>query len=138
MKEKTKVGVVTILKNKNKILLGKRLTEHGFKEWGLVGGHLEINESIEDCAIREVNEETKIQIKSPKFITEINVSFPNKEQYKAIIFLSETSKDPENTEPKKLECWKWFDWNSLPEPLFLPVRMLQEEGIFKQIFENNN
>jgi 8-oxo-dGTP diphosphatase len=25
-------------------------------------------------------------------------------------------------EPDKCEQWQWFRWNSLPEPLFLPIR----------------
>jgi 8-oxo-dGTP diphosphatase len=138
MKKGQSIGVVVIIKNKNKILLGKRLTPNGFKEWGLVGGHLESNETPEQCAIREVKEETNIKISDPCFITTINVQFPNPPHYKAIIFLSETIEMPKNTEPEKLEQWQWFKWDSLPCPLFLPVKMMQDKGIFKQIFKKQS
>lgn len=136
MHNQPKIGVVVILKKQDKILLGKRLDKHGFGEWGLVGGHLELRESVEQCAIREVKEETNIKISNPIFLTSLNVTFSKNNNYLAIIFLAKTSKNPKNTEPDKLEEWKWFKWNELPTPLFLPVKQLEENKIFKQIFKS--
>jgi 8-oxo-dGTP diphosphatase len=133
--KKKNIGIIVILKKSNNILLGKRLTKHGFKEWGLVGGHLELEETIEECAIREVKEETNIKINNPKFITKIKVNFPNGKRYESFVFLSETKKEPKNNEPEKLENWKWFKWNNLPRPLFLPVKKIQEKKILEKIFE---
>lgn len=29
-------------------------------------------------------------------------------------------------EPEKCDGWEWFDWNKLPQPLFIPVQNLQK------------
>jgi 8-oxo-dGTP diphosphatase len=60
--ERPKVGVgVFIIKDK-KILMGKRINSHGEGTWSLPGGHLEFFETFEDCAKREVMEETGLKI----------------------------------------------------------------------------
>jgi 8-oxo-dGTP diphosphatase len=62
-----KVGVgVMVLKN-GKVLIGKRKGAHGAGEWAWPGGHLEYMESFEDCARREVMEETGIEIHNIRF-----------------------------------------------------------------------
>ncbi|MBU0929712.1 MAG: NUDIX domain-containing protein, partial [Nanoarchaeota archaeon] len=58
-----RVGVGVYIIKDNKILFGKRKGFHGSGTWCPPGGHLEFNESIEECAIREVMEETGIKIK---------------------------------------------------------------------------
>ncbi len=52
------VGVGVIVIRNGGILLGKRIGSHGAGTWALPGGHLEYAERIEDCAAREVLEET--------------------------------------------------------------------------------
>ena len=49
---------VLILNNKNQVLLQRR-TDNGF--WGYPGGSMELGESFEDCARREVLEETGLE-----------------------------------------------------------------------------
>jgi len=51
------IGV--IVRKENKVLMGHRINAHGHETWCFPGGHLEFNESIEDCA-----EETGIKIKN--------------------------------------------------------------------------
>lgn len=59
-------GIRAIIENENKeVLLVKR---NQFEFWGLPAGGIEIGESIEDCLIREVKEETGLNIKSFKVI----------------------------------------------------------------------
>jgi len=31
-------------------------------------------------------------------------------------------------EPDKCEKWEWFEWDALPEPLFLPLQNLLKQG----------
>ncbi len=50
---------VCILNQDNEVLLQKRGDKN---KWGFPGGALEIGESIEECAIREVKEETGLDV----------------------------------------------------------------------------
>ena len=61
-KDRPKIGVAVIVKKKDKVLLGKRISLHGKGSWGFPGGHLEFCESIEECAKRETKEETGLII----------------------------------------------------------------------------
>ena len=36
--------------------------------------------------------------------------------------------EPRVMEPEKCAKWEWFRWDSLPEPLFPPVRNLVKQG----------
>jgi bifunctional NMN adenylyltransferase/nudix hydrolase len=51
--------------NKGHILLIKRGLNPGKGLWALPGGFLNPNESITDCAVRELKEETKIDVPVP-------------------------------------------------------------------------
>ena len=48
---------VIIINDKKQVLLGKRTDNH---MWGYFGGSIEIDEKVEDCAKRELYEETGI------------------------------------------------------------------------------
>lgn len=50
-----------VLDQKNQLLLVKRSVEPGKGEWCLPGGFLEIDESIEEAVLRELEEETGIK-----------------------------------------------------------------------------
>ena len=126
MDKKPKIGVGVIVIKENKVLLGKRKGSHGEGSWCFPGGHLEFNESLENCAKREVLEETGIEIKNIRFETITNDIFKDEEKHYITIFmLSEyDSGEVKVMEPEKCEKWDWFEWNNLPEPLFLPIQNL--------------
>lgn len=66
MHKRPAVGVgVLIFNDKKQMLLGKRKGSHGAGTWCNPGGHLEFGESFEQCAIREVEEETGLKIVDP-------------------------------------------------------------------------
>jgi 8-oxo-dGTP diphosphatase len=121
------VGVLVILQYNDKILLGKRKGSHGHGEWSFPGGHLEINETIEQCGKREVLEETGIDIRET---TIVNNEYTNdifeKEKKHYITIYQKYKIDKLITakllEPEKCFEWGWFDINNLPEPLFLCVK----------------
>lgn len=58
----------TVLIEKGKILLIKRGNEPFKDMWALPGGRVENNETTEECAIREMKEETGLQVKIIKLI----------------------------------------------------------------------
>jgi 8-oxo-dGTP diphosphatase len=75
------VGIAVIVIKGNQVLLGKRKNSHGSGTWAFPGGHLEFNESIEDCARREVAEETGIQIKNLRYGPYTNDIFSDEEKH---------------------------------------------------------
>jgi len=71
-----RVGLGVLIFNQHgQILLGKRKQSHGSSSFGPPGGHLEFGESFEHCAIREVLEETGLNIVSPRFLAATNDLF---------------------------------------------------------------
>ncbi|OIJ20155.1 DNA mismatch repair protein MutT [Anaerobacillus alkalidiazotrophicus] len=64
--DELKAGVaIIILNEENQILLQKR-ADVGL--WGIPSGHVEIGETVSETAIREVKEETNLDIKIKKLI----------------------------------------------------------------------
>ncbi|KIW70147.1 hypothetical protein PV04_02447 [Phialophora macrospora] len=66
-----------------KFILGKRLGSHGAGTLGLPGGHLEFGESFEDCAAREIMEETGLDVEDVEFLTATNDVMPLEEAPRA-------------------------------------------------------
>ena len=123
------IGVAAIVIKDNKVLLGNRKNAHGAGTWAFPGGHLEYKESIEECAKREVFEETGIHIKNIRYGTFTNDIFlKDQKHYVTLFVISEYDEgDLELKEPEKCEKWDWFLWNELPEPKFLPLENLLKQ-----------
>ena len=130
MEKIPRIGVGAIIVKDGKVLLGKRKNAHGEGSWSCPGGHLEFNEELEECAKREVLEETGIKIKNLKFDALTNdILTKDAKHYITIHMLCEhESGEVQNLEPHKCEKWGWFDWNNLPEPLFIPIRNLLKQN----------
>lgn len=130
MSERPKVGVGVIVIKDGKILLGKRKNAHGEGTWSFPGGHLEFNESWEDCASRETMEETGIAIKNIRFGTATNDIFQTEEKHYVTIFMLSDydSGEVKVMEPEKCEKWEWFLWSQLPQPLFVPIHNLLKKS----------
>jgi 8-oxo-dGTP diphosphatase len=128
-KKFVRVGVGVMILRDSKVLLGKRKGSHGAGEWSFPGGHLEFNESLEDCAKREVAEETGIKIKNIRKLCFTNDIFKKEGRHYITCFLRADFKTGKVKllEPDKCEEWDWFNLNKLPKPIFLPIRNLVKE-----------
>ena len=83
-----RVGIgVLIFNEAGEILLGQRINAHGTGSYGPPGGHLEFGESLEECAIREVAEETGLIIEAPEFFSLTNDVFIEEEKHYISIFM---------------------------------------------------
>lgn len=124
------VGVGVIVKKDDKILLGKRKNTHGEGTWSFPGGHLEFNEEIEDCARREVEEETGISIKNIRYATFTNDIFEEEgKHYVTLFVVCDYRRGAVSVkESHKCEKWDWFKWDNLPHPLFLPINNLLKQN----------
>lgn len=124
------IGVGVIIMKTGKILLGKRKGSHGAGAWQFPGGHLEFNESIQACAQREVWEETGLTIKNIKLGPFTNDIFEQEGKHYVTLFVISDYADGQLAikEPQKCEVWAWFAWEDLPNPLFLPIQNLRQQG----------
>ena len=121
-----KVGVgVIIFDEKGRLLLGHRVGKDtgGIYEpgsWCLPGGKQEYGETIEECATREVKEETNLDIFNVKVIgchddIQVGKHFITIETvtnvYEGEVKVMERNKQDE---------WKWFYLDNLPKNLYSP------------------
>ncbi len=95
-----------------------------------MGGHLEFNESLEECVTREVAEETGIAINNIRFGAITNDIFTIEVRHYVTIFMlaDYASGEVKLMEPDRCEKWAWFEWDKLPRPLFLPVQNLLKQN----------
>jgi 8-oxo-dGTP diphosphatase len=123
-----KVGVGVVVCKEGKVLLGKRKNTHGAGEWSFPGGHLEFAETVEQCAHRELIEETGLRATSFQLGPWSNNLIDQDKHYITLFaFTTQFEGDPQLLEPEKCEGWQWFDWEHLPSPVFLPIRSLVEK-----------
>jgi mutator protein MutT len=62
------IGVGAVVLKENKILLEKRQNDPGKGKWSIPGGLVELGESVEQTVIREVKEETNLDVEKPEHI----------------------------------------------------------------------
>ncbi|ERN02571.1 hypothetical protein AMTRI_Chr06g195590 [Amborella trichopoda] len=129
-----KVGVAAFVVREKSVLIGKRLSSTGNSTYALPGGHLEFGETWEECATREVKEETGLDVKKIEFVTVTNnilKSETTPKHYVTIFMrcvLADPQQIPQNLEPDKCAGWEWYEWENLPKPLFQPLETLFESG----------
>ncbi|MDN3504044.1 MAG: DUF1937 family protein [Rhabdochlamydiaceae bacterium] len=129
-KKRPKIGISVLVIHEGKILLGKRLNENGMGDWAPPGGHLEMNESIEECAKRELKEETNLEALSIHEGTWTNDIHSDQHYVTLTMIVNQFSGEVKNLEPHKCEEWKWFDYYDLPSPLYISMRNLIGKGHF--------
>ncbi|RUR09862.1 NUDIX hydrolase [Legionella sp. km772] len=83
-----RVGIGVLIFDQDKLLLGQRQQSHGNATWGPPGGHLEFGEEFEECACREVKEETGLIIANPTLFAVTNDLFPQESKHYISIFLT--------------------------------------------------
>ena len=130
MSERPYIGVAVILCHGTRVLLGKRIGNHGGGCWSFPGGHLEFMESPISCARRELLEETGLTAEhySPGPYTNDFFNDTGR-HYVTLFFLAHySSGEPQVMEPLKCAEWRWFERSELPSPLFLPIRNLLASG----------
>jgi len=124
-----KVGIgVLIQNNVGQVLLGHRIgTDHGNDTWSFPGGHLDWGETVHECAIREVKEETGLDIHGIELITvydQLDFIDIGKHYINIGTRALHVEGEPKNMEPLKCKGWKWFDLENLPENLMPPTKAI--------------
>ena len=116
-----KTGVGIIIEHQGKILMGKR--KGGYAPYySIPGGSLEEGETFEEAAIREVKEETNLNITNLKVISVTNnlKTFQKEGIHfvSIILYTNEFSNELKVCEPDKCESWEWYNPRNLPQPHF--------------------
>jgi 8-oxo-dGTP diphosphatase len=123
------IGVGVIVVRGDEVLFGLRRGAHGAGSWSFPGGHLNGDESVEACALRELQEEAGLEATNPRVVAETEDYFSEDVCYRTL-FVQVDWSGGERTgrEPDKCERWGWFAWSDPPQPLFLPVASLGASG----------
>ena len=131
MNNRPKVGVAVVVVKDGKVLVGKRKGSHGTGEWACPGGHLEMVESPEAGAVRELLEETGLKALSYRLGTWTNDIFAEDKHYITLwVYIDEFEGEVQLMEPHKCDEWRWLSWDELPSDLFLSMRnFIQKVGI---------
>ncbi len=111
-----------IIINDGKILLIKRKYEPYKNTWCPPGGFTEksINESVEDCCIREVKEETNIDIEIIKKLDILKFYNKIKDRNEEIhIFLCKSKSTEIIVDDEVLDA-KWFNLNEINDLYLIP------------------
>lgn len=134
-----RVGLGIIIANgEGKILVGKRKNAHA-PYYSIPGGHLDLGETFEAGAIREVKEEANLDIVDPCVIAVTNNLETFREaglHYISIVLLAtEFSGELTVMEPPKCDGWLWADPKNLPTPHFDASRIGVENYLANRFYQ---
>lgn len=120
--KRPKVGVAVLIFRDKQLIMTRRDGSHGAGTWSVPGGHLEFNETWEECAKREVMEEIGVEIANVTFLAATNDVFLDEGKHYITIWVTAdwAANEPESKEPDKIAAVAWHTLNDLPSPLFEP------------------
>ena len=126
----TRVGVGVIVVRDGRVLLGCRRGSHGAGSWAFPGGNLEFGEGVEECARRELLEETGLVLRHVRHAPFTVNHFAEHDRHYVTLFVQADGVEgvPSNLEPALCDGWEWHDWDALPAPLFGPLLSLRAQG----------
>lgn len=127
---------VIIVNNAGEILLGRRADN---QLWGYFGGSVEIDEKVEDCAKRELLEETGLIADELSFFTvnsgaDVHYTYPNGDEVSniEIVYLCNHFHGKIKAQQEEFEKLKFFkpsgiDIDMISPPLRLTIKKLLED-----------
>lgn len=101
---------IVLVKRGNELLLTRK-AEWVAGRYSLVAGFLDFGESLEECAIREVREETGIEIENVRYVGSQNWPFPAQLMGG---FVADYAGGEIVVDQHELEDARWFPINALP------------------------
>lgn len=124
-----KIGIGVMIKKGNKILLGHRVSNGldtgGIYEpdsWCLPGGKQEYNETIFECAAREVKEETDLDISDMEVFGAIDDIQTDRHFITIHVIANKVEGEAKVMEKDKQDKWEWFELDKLPQNLYSPSK----------------
>ena len=125
MGNRVPVGVGVIVVRQGKVLIGRRNGKNGYNTWSMPGGHLDVGETPENTAVREVLKETGLVVASPQFIGYTNDIFPEAQKHYLTLWIAveHTSGEPRITDTHEMDTFERIGMSELSQKhnLFLPL-----------------
>ena len=106
----------------------------GSEYYTLIGGHVEIGESTGAALLRELHEETQIQIKNPRLVYIESAPAPYGEQF--VYYCQYVSGEPElhpDSDERKINILG----NNMYDPMWLPVSKLEKVTFRSKTLKKN-
>lgn len=99
-----------------------------------VCGHLEENESLMDCVIREAKEEVLVELKKEdlELLHLLHIQFEDAEYFMPLVVTTTWRGRPQIGEPNKCSALEWFAIDELPKEI-IPERKQMIEDYINQI-----
>jgi ADP-ribose pyrophosphatase YjhB (NUDIX family) len=111
-------GVVVLIEEDGQVLLGRRSGSYGAGKWGLPMGFIEFDEDFLTAAIREVKEETGLDVEIRSILSVVSNFLSPRLHTLAIILLARVI-GGEPSAADDLEALEWFPLSGpLPEVAF--------------------
>ena len=113
--DKFPVSIKAIIIDNNRVLCLKNERN----EWDLPGGKIDFYENIEECLLREVKEETNLNIKNLKILKPLNIKF-NDVTVLILLYSAEISCDSSVTISFEHSEYNFFSKSEI-ENLIMPI-----------------
>lgn len=110
-RQRVGVGIGVVVLHGQRVLLGRRKASHGQGTWAFPGGWLEVGESFEDCARRELLEETGLVAGRVAVlpIPPSNNILPGTHSASVFCLAEVGEAQPQLLEPDKCFAWAFVD-----------------------------
>ena len=140
----TTCNLVYLFRN-NQVLLIMKKRGFGAGKYNGPGGKVKPGETVEECAVRELQEKIKVTVKNLEKIGYLEFVFTKKLDWNTIVHVYRTSEfdgEPKETE----ECApEWFDVDKIPydktwddDKYWLPLLLRSEEFRKRFYFREDN
>lgn len=126
------ISVDAIIIKDNKILLIKRGSEPDKGLWAVPGGYVGWDESAEDAVLREVKEETNLDVINTKLINVYSLPNRHPKQVINVAYIVDV-KNGELKHGDDATNIKWVSLDNLPNPLALDHKQIIQDAIKRSI-----
>jgi 8-oxo-dGTP diphosphatase len=125
---KVTVGAVLTrsIGHEERILLTRRNVEPFRNFWCIPGGHIEQDESTPDAVIREVKEETGLEMQEPEFLGYLDEIFPERSVHNVVLIFCGSAANEAMANPGEVSDIGWF---SIPEALKMELAFRHREAV---------
>lgn len=96
--------------------------------WGIPKGHLNDNETLEECAIREVKEETGLVVKLENRLQDIQTAHKGEDKTVVSFFAQQVgNEEPQCDDPDcEVADVRWFNTKELPRIHFYQQNLIED------------